>query len=79
MAKAVGAGGQARYPEQSPEVETLSELVSRLEQLAQAQQAARAVVLSDDPDYAAAFEQLFAAVALLNPLHAAEEIQKFVR
>jgi hypothetical protein len=50
-----------------------------LEQLAQAQQAARAVVLSDDPDYAVAFEQLFAAVALLNPLHATAEIQKFVR
>jgi hypothetical protein len=60
MATAVGAGGHVQYPQERRELDKFGELVSRLEQLAQAQQAARAVVLSDDPDYAVAFEQIFA-------------------
>lgn len=79
MAKAIRGRGQAQPPEQLSDVVTLSKMVSRLEQLARAQQAARAVVLSDNPDYAVAFEQIFAAVALLNPLYAAADIRKLVR
>lgn len=76
MAKAVGNGGVVGYPEEALDVRTLAELASSLERLKKAQEAARALVLGDDPDYATAFGQLFVAVALLNPAYAAGEIQK---
>lgn len=44
------------------------------EQLGRAQEATRGVAFGDDPDYAAAFDQLFTAVALLNPMYVAAEI-----
>ncbi len=56
----------------------MHELAARLEQLARAQHEARVAAPQDDPDYAGAFDQLFAAVALLNPMYAAAEIQKLV-
>lgn len=71
MAKVAAGSGQ---PAQWHDAATLSELTNRLLQLAQAQEAARAAVGGDEPDYARAFGQLFAAVALLNPLHAAGEL-----
>ena len=74
MAKAAGGAGQAGHSDPQVAVTTFAELVSRLEQLAKAQEVVRALALGDDPDYAVAFERLFAAVALLNPLHAAGEL-----
>ena len=79
MARAVGNTGSVAYPEQALDVTTLYELANRPEQLGKAQEAARALVLGDDPDYATAFGQLFVTVALLNPAYAAAEIQKLVR
>ncbi len=79
MARAVGNTGSVAYPEQALDVTTLDELANRLERLGKAQEAARALVLGDDPDYATAFGQLFVTVALLNPAYAAAEIQKLVR
>lgn len=79
IAKAVAGAGRVRDPNQPPDATVLAGLASRLEQLAEAQEAARAEALSDDPDYAAAFELIFAAVALLSPLYAAAEIRRHLR
>ncbi|HXY43690.1 MAG TPA: hypothetical protein VEH29_05855, partial [Acidimicrobiales bacterium] len=62
MAKAVGGARHVGYQGQPFDVANLAELGGRLEQLEKAQEAARAVALGDDPDYATAFSQLFAAV-----------------
>ena len=53
----------------------LMDLAARLEDLARAQEEARGTVGDDEADYAAAFEQLFAAVARLNPLRVAAVIR----
>ncbi len=53
----------------------LMELATRLSDLARAQEEARWAVGEDDPNYAAAFERLFIAVARLNPMHAADAIR----
>jgi hypothetical protein len=74
LAKVAAAG--PGHLAQRPDAATLSELADRLLQLSQAQETARATVGADEPDHARAFERLFAAVALLNPLHAAERIRK---
>ncbi len=79
MAKAVGNTGHIRYSEQRLDVAAFLELARKLEHLARAQEAARTIALDEDPDYGAAFEQLFVAVALLNPLNATAEIQKLAR
>lgn len=71
MAKAAGR----RVPferETAPKTRgDLLELAARLEDLAQAQQEARRDVILYEPNYAVAFDRLFAAVAGLNPLYAA--------
>lgn len=77
MAKAVGAGGHVpiereRAPRKDRE---LMELAARLEDLARAQEEARGAVSDGEPNCAAAFERLFAAVTRLNPLYATSAIR----
>jgi hypothetical protein len=80
MAKAVGRASPVGYHQvQRIDVTTLAGLASRLERLGKAQGVARDTADGEDPNYGAAFDQLFAAVALLNPMNAAAEIQKLVR
>ncbi len=75
MAKAAGRPVPAVQENTARDDAELKELVARLEDLARAQEEARSAVGDDEPDYAAAFEQLFAAVARLNPRRAAGVIR----
>ncbi len=75
MAKAAGRPVAAVQEEAAPNDAQLRELAARLEDLARAQEEARGTVGDDEADYAAAFEQLFAAVARLNPLRGAAVIR----
>jgi hypothetical protein len=53
----------------------LVEIAARLADLGRAQEEARGAIGENDPNYAAAFERLFIAVARLNPMHAVETIR----
>ena len=56
-----------------------TELAAGLDELARAQEDARGAVSVSEPNYAAAFERLFVAVARLNTLHAADAIRTLAR
>ncbi len=75
MARAAGRPVPAVQEEVAPNDAELRELAARLEDLARAQQAARSAVADDEANYAVAFEQLFVAVARLNPLNGAAVIR----
>ena len=68
MAKAAGRPVPAVQEKAARNHAELMELAARLEDLARAQEEARSAVGDDEASYAAAFEQLFVAVARLNPL-----------
>lgn len=74
MARAVGEHRGAAKPTSAPDERQFHELATRLEALRDVQTKARTAI--GDADYAAASEYLFAAVALLNPANAAQEIRK---
>jgi hypothetical protein len=77
VAKAIlGREAPVREP---PPAERVYELAVRLQELAEAQDVARRAANDLEPNCSAAFERLFAAVARLNPLHAASEIMKWVQ
>lgn len=75
MAKAAGRPVPAVQEKAAWDDAELTELAARLEDLGRAQDEVRSAVGDDEPDYAVAFEQLFAAVARLNPLRAAAVIR----
>jgi hypothetical protein len=75
MAKAVGSHVPAKRESEAAKDDELLELAARLEVLARAQENARGSVDESDPNYAAAFERLFIAVARLSPMHATEAIR----
>ncbi len=75
MAKATGLPVRAVQEKAAWDDVELRELAARLEDLARAQDEARSAVGDDEASYAAAFEQLFVAVARLNPLRGAGVIR----
>jgi hypothetical protein len=75
MAKAAGRPVPAVQEKAARNHAELMELAARLEDLARAQDEARSAVGDDEPNYAVAFEQLFAAVARLNPRRGAGVIR----
>ena len=78
MAKAVGRSVPVASESRPWSDSELMELAARLADLAGAQEDARDAVGERDPNYAAAFERLFIAVARLNPLHASGAIRELV-
>lgn len=78
MAKAVGNTGRHQLQEKQVDTEVLRELASKLEELGKAQEAARHAAFGDEPEAAVAYQQLFIAVALLNPLQAAAKIHNMM-
>lgn len=75
MAKPAGRLVQTMQEKAARDDVELRDLAARLEDLARAQEEARGTVGDDEADYAAAFEQLFTAVARLNPLRVAAVIR----
>jgi two-component sensor histidine kinase len=75
MAKAAGRPAPAVQEKAAWDDAELREFAARLEDLARAQDEARSAVGDDEASYAVAFEQLFVAVARLNPLHGAALIR----
>lgn len=75
MAKAAGRPVPAVQEKAAWDDAELTELAARLEDLGRAQEAARSAVGDGEANYAVAFEQLFAAVARLNPLRGAGVIR----
>jgi hypothetical protein len=75
MAKATGLPVRAVQEKAAWDDVELRELAARLEDLARAQDEARGAVGDDEASHAAAFEQLFAAVARLNPRRGAGVIR----
>ncbi len=86
MAKAVGGPQAPRHqpPSNVAMPNTVTELIGRLEALARANEEARSAVFNalesgDDPDYASAYEALFAAVMRLSPRHSAQALADLLR
>lgn len=85
MAKAVG-GPQTPLRQPPSEVvipNAVTELVGRLETLARVHEVTRSAVFTaltsgDEPDYASAYEGLFAAVALISPGQAARQLAEWL-
>ena len=75
MAKAAGRPAPAVQEKAAWDDAELREFAARLEDLARAQDEARSAVGDDEANYTVAFEQLFVAVARLNPLHGAALIR----
>lgn len=75
MAKAAGRPVRAVQEKAAWDDVELRELAARLEDLARAQDEARGAVGDAEPKDAVACGRLFAAVARLNPLHAAALIR----
>lgn len=67
MAKAVGRPSPVDVKTAPRDHLEIVELAARLVELGRAQEEARDAVGESDPNYAAAFERLFIAVARLNP------------
>lgn len=79
MARAIGDPHRSRRQRSSDISEGFTEVVGRLEVLAAVNEETRSSVFAalecgDAPDYAAAYEKLFAAVAMLSPAQAARTI-----
>ena len=72
MARAIGDPRRSRARSDAVSSEAVTELVAGLEALAMVNEETRSAVFTalgsgDDPDYASAYESLFAAVAKLDP------------
>ncbi len=74
MAKVAATGALAAPATQLPD--GLQEAATRLENLARTVDEVRRSLAEDAVHPAGAFDQLFSAVALLNPQHAADTIRK---
>jgi hypothetical protein len=77
MAKVARSGMPAARRTQL--TDALGEVAESLDALARAQDEARSAIGGDEPNYAIAFEQLFVAVARLNPLYAALAIRRLAQ
>lgn len=77
MAKIARAGTPSARTTQL--TDALGEVAASLDALARAQDEARSTIGGDEPNYAVAFEQLFVAVARLNPLYAALAIRSLAQ
>lgn len=75
MAKAAGRPVPAVQEKAAWDDAELRELAARLEDLARIQEEDRSAVGDDEANYGIALEQLFAAVAHLNPLRGAGVIR----
>lgn len=74
MAKAVGTHGPRIDAADVPVASALLELATTLEDLGRAQEHVRSAVESS-VDHMALLDHLFAAVAKLNPRHAADQVR----
>jgi hypothetical protein len=82
VARAAGAAAPSGQ-RMSDAVEAVTRVVDRLEALASVNGEAQlsvfaAIESGDEPDYAAAYQAVFAAVALLDPAQAAQVIRRLL-
>lgn len=78
MARAVGVSGSRARAAEGPVASMLRELAARLEELGRVQEQVRSAV-EDEADDLTALDRLFAAVAKVNPRHAADRIRFLAR
>ena len=79
MARAIGGSARPRRQPAADASEGITEVVGRLEALAVVNEETRSSVFAalesgDVPDYASAYQALFAAVAMLSPARAARAV-----